>query len=210
MGPMVPKPHSPDNKDTAHNCRDVKIDRAYIGSCTGGKITDMIFAPNILKGKTVKVKTFVVPGSTEVHADMKRLNLRGAAREGNEKSIEDVLVDAGCLIGASGCRARCGAPAAAPPPPAPPPTPSAASRARKSASPPPTATSPAAWAPRTPPSTSPPPSPSPPAPSPAASPTPASTSAPRSKPAWQESSNATIEDKWKSAQESPGIAIPGS
>jgi 3-isopropylmalate/(R)-2-methylmalate dehydratase large subunit len=50
MEPMVAKPHSPDNKDTAHNCRDVKLDRAYIGSCTGGKITDMIFAANILKG----------------------------------------------------------------------------------------------------------------------------------------------------------------
>lgn len=111
MEPMVAKPHSPDNKDTAHNCRDVKVDRAYIGSCTGGKITDMIFAANLLKGNTVKIKTFVVPGSTEVHADMKRLNLRGAVREGNEKSIEDVLVDAGCLIGASGCSACLGGPA---------------------------------------------------------------------------------------------------
>ncbi|HEY7117699.1 MAG TPA: aconitase family protein, partial [Tepidisphaeraceae bacterium] len=110
MEPMVAKPHSPDNKDTAHNCRDVRVDRAYIGSCTGGKITDMIFAANILKGNTVKVKTFVVPGSTEVHADMKRLNLRGAPREGNEKSIEDILLDAGCLVGPSGCSACLGGP----------------------------------------------------------------------------------------------------
>ncbi len=110
MEPMVAKPHSPDNKDTAYNCRDVKLDRAYIGSCTGGKITDMIFAANILKGNQVKIETFVVPGSTEVHADMKRLNLRGAVREGNEKSIEDVLADAGCLIGASGCGACLGGP----------------------------------------------------------------------------------------------------
>ena len=58
----------PDNKDTAHNCRDVKLDRAYIGSCTGGKITDMIFAANILIGKEVKIPTYVVPGSTEVHS----------------------------------------------------------------------------------------------------------------------------------------------
>ena len=91
MEPLVAKPHSPDNKDTAHNCRDVKLDRAYIGSCTGGKITDMIFAASILKGNTVKVKTFVVPGSTEVHADMKRLNLRGVEKDPNEKSIEDIL-----------------------------------------------------------------------------------------------------------------------
>ncbi len=110
MEPMVAKPHSPDNKDTAHNCRDVKLDRAYIGSCTGGKITDMIFAANILKGNKVNIPTFVVPGSTEVHSDMKKLNLRGVERQGNEKSIEDVLADAGCNIGPSGCAACLGGP----------------------------------------------------------------------------------------------------
>lgn len=110
MQPMVAKPHSPDNKDTAHNCRHVKLDRAYIGSCTGGKITDMIFAANILKGNTVRIPTYVVPGSTEVHRDMKTLNLRGAPREGNEKSIEDVLLDAGCMVGPSGCGACLGGP----------------------------------------------------------------------------------------------------
>jgi len=110
MEPMVAKPHSPDNKDTARNCRDVKIDQAYIGSCTGGKITDMIFAANIVKGRKVKVPTYVVPGSTEVHADMKRLNLRGVDKDSNEKSIEDVLLDAGCLVGPSGCAACLGGP----------------------------------------------------------------------------------------------------
>src|SRR3954471_2654016 len=110
MEPMVAKPHSPDNKDTAANCRDVKLDQAYIGSCTGGKITDMIFAAHILKGNRVKIPTKVVPGSTEVHADMKRLNLRGAPRQGNEKSIEDVLLDAGCDLFASGCGACLGGP----------------------------------------------------------------------------------------------------
>jgi len=37
MEPMVAKPHSPDNKDTARNCSSVKLDRAYIGSCTAAK-----------------------------------------------------------------------------------------------------------------------------------------------------------------------------
>ena len=110
MEPMVAKPHSPDNKDTAHNCRDVKLDRAYIGSCTGGKITDMIFAAHILKGNQVKIPTYVVPGSTEVHQDMKTLNLRGALKSPNEKSIEDVLADAGCILGPSGCGACLGGP----------------------------------------------------------------------------------------------------
>jgi len=109
--PLVAKPHSPDNKDTARNCRDVKVDRVYIGSCTGGKITDMIFAAAILNGRKVKVPTFVVPSSTEVHADMLRLNVRGEAKSAGEKSIMDVLADAGCTIGPSGCAACLGGPA---------------------------------------------------------------------------------------------------
>ncbi|HTW93247.1 MAG TPA: aconitase family protein, partial [Tepidisphaeraceae bacterium] len=110
LEPLVAKPHSPDNRDTAYNCREVKLDQAYVGSCTGGKITDMIFAANILKGNKVKIPTYVVPGSTEVHADMKRLNLRGVEKGPNEKSIEDVLLDAGCNVGASGCAACLGGP----------------------------------------------------------------------------------------------------
>lgn len=110
LQPLVAKPHSPDNRDTAYNCRDVKLDQAYIGSCTGGKITDMIFAANILKGRRVKIPTYVVPGSTEVHADMKRLNLRGVAKKADEKSVEDVLQEAGCQVGASGCAACLGGP----------------------------------------------------------------------------------------------------
>jgi 3-isopropylmalate/(R)-2-methylmalate dehydratase large subunit len=70
----------------------------------------MIFAANILKGRRVKIPTYVVPGSTEVHADMKRLNLRGVAKKADEKSVEDVLQEAGCQVGASGCAACLGGP----------------------------------------------------------------------------------------------------
>jgi 3-isopropylmalate/(R)-2-methylmalate dehydratase large subunit len=70
----------------------------------------MIFAANILKGNRVKIPTYVVPGSTEVHADMKRLNLRGVDKGPNEKSVEEVLLDAGCNVGASGCAACLGGP----------------------------------------------------------------------------------------------------
>jgi hypothetical protein len=42
---------------------------------------------------------------------MKRLNLRGVEKDANEKSIEDILLDAGCLVGPSGCSACLGGPA---------------------------------------------------------------------------------------------------
>ena len=110
LEPLVAKPHSPDNRDTAHNCRDVKLDRAYVGSCTGGKITDMIFVAALLEGKQVKLPTFVVPGSTEVHADMLRLNIRGEPKQVGEKSIHEVLEGAGCQMAASSCAACLGGP----------------------------------------------------------------------------------------------------
>lgn len=110
LEPLVAKPHSPDNKDTAYNCRDVKLDRAYVGSCTGGKITDMIFVAALLDGQSVKIPTFVVPGSTEVHADMLRLNVKGEEKKPGDKSIWDILVDAGCTMGASSCAACLGGP----------------------------------------------------------------------------------------------------
>lgn len=110
LEPLVAKPFSPDNRDTARNCRDVKVDRAYIGSCTGGKITDMIFAARLLEGREVRTPTFVVPGSTEVHADMRRFNIYGEEKLETEPSVEDVLREAGCQIGASSCAACLGGP----------------------------------------------------------------------------------------------------
>jgi len=124
LEPLVAKPHSPDNKDLARNCSDQKLDRAYIGSCTGGKITDMIMAANLLHGNEVKIPTYVVPGSTEVHQDMVRLNLYGEPVQNTSNiehstsnidakastSVYDALENAGCLIGPASCAACLGGP----------------------------------------------------------------------------------------------------
>lgn len=110
LEPLVAKPFSPDNCDTAHHCRDVKLDRAYIGSCTGGKITDMLFVAALMEGNQVTIPTFVVPGSTEVHADMLRLNRHGNRKQPDEKSIYEILEDAGCQLAASSCAACLGGP----------------------------------------------------------------------------------------------------
>lgn len=41
------QPHSPDNRALARECKDVKIDRVYIGSCTGGKTEDFLAAAKV-------------------------------------------------------------------------------------------------------------------------------------------------------------------
>ena len=51
MEPVVAKPHSPDNKAFVRRCKGTKLDRAYIGSCTGGKMTDFRAAARILNGQ---------------------------------------------------------------------------------------------------------------------------------------------------------------
>ncbi len=66
LEPVVAKPHSPDNRARVREVQGTRLDRAYIGSCTGGKLTDFHAAARILKGNSVKVDTFVVPATTEV------------------------------------------------------------------------------------------------------------------------------------------------
>ncbi len=71
----------------------------------------MIFAAAILKGHEVVIPTFVVPGSTQVHADMLGLNISGQPKQDDEKSIYQILEDAGCQMGPSSCAACLGGPA---------------------------------------------------------------------------------------------------
>src|SRR5207237_9349053 len=71
LEPVVAKPHSPDNRATVREVRGTKLDRAYIGSCTGGKLTDFRAAAGLLKGKHVRIDTFIVPATTEIAAQMK-------------------------------------------------------------------------------------------------------------------------------------------
>ncbi len=104
LEPTVAKPHSPDNRGLARELKDVKIDRAYIGSCTGGKLTDFLAAAHILKGRTVKVPTFIVPATTQVHAEMRTTCYK-------DVPLEKIFLDAGCQLGPASCAACLGGPA---------------------------------------------------------------------------------------------------
>src|SRR5580765_3422886 len=77
LEPVVAKPHSPDNRASVSEIKGTRLDRAYIGSCTGGKMTDFRAAAQILKGKSVRIDTFVVPATTEVAEGLKKERLNG-------------------------------------------------------------------------------------------------------------------------------------
>ena len=72
---------------------DVPIDRAFIGSCTNGRIEDLRDAARVLRGRKIAsgVRGMVVPGSTLVHQQ--------AEREG----LDRVFLDAGFEWRQSGC-----------------------------------------------------------------------------------------------------------
>jgi 3-isopropylmalate/(R)-2-methylmalate dehydratase large subunit len=103
LQPIVAKPHSPDNKASVSEVRGTKLDRAYIGSCTGGKLTDFRAAAAVLKGKSVQIDTFVVPATSEVAAGLKAERLNG-------QTLEEVFLSAGAKVGPPSCAACLGGP----------------------------------------------------------------------------------------------------
>jgi 3-isopropylmalate/(R)-2-methylmalate dehydratase large subunit len=69
------------------------IDQAFIGSCTNGRIEDLLLAAKILKGRQVKdgVRAIVIPASQEVYTQ--------ALREG----LIEIFTDAGAIVCGSAC-----------------------------------------------------------------------------------------------------------
>ncbi|KAH0460036.1 hypothetical protein IEQ34_010699 [Dendrobium chrysotoxum] len=94
LEPLVAKPHSPDNRALARECKDVKIDRVYIGSCTGGKTEDFMAAAKVFlaSGKKVKVPTFLVPATQKVWMDLYGLPVPGSGG----KTCSQIFEEAGC------------------------------------------------------------------------------------------------------------------
>lgn len=101
--PMVAKPHSPDNKATAEELEGTDLTRAYIGSCTGGKLSDFVAAAKIINGRELKLETFIVPATTEIAEGLKTTKLNG-------KTLLEVFEEAGCHIGQASCAACLGGP----------------------------------------------------------------------------------------------------
>ncbi len=86
--PVVAKPHFVDNVVPASECRDVKIDEAFLGSCSNGRIEDLRAGAKVIKGRKVapKVRFLVVPASKEVYIQ--------AAEEG----LLEIFMEAGAIV----------------------------------------------------------------------------------------------------------------
>ena len=91
--PTVAFPHLPENTRTFDEIGEVKIDQVVIGSCTNGRLEDLVVAANILKGKKVKkgVRTIVIPATNKIYLDAMEMGLL------------KIFIEAGAIVSTPTC-----------------------------------------------------------------------------------------------------------
>jgi len=93
LEPQVAFPHTVDNVKPVSQAKGIKFHQAVIGTCTNGRLEDLVVAAQILKGKKVhpKVRVLVIPASGAEYLL--------ALKEG----VLETLVEAGCVVLNPGC-----------------------------------------------------------------------------------------------------------
>ncbi len=86
-------PHLPENTRTFDNMPDIKIDQVVIGSCTNGRLSDLIIAAKIMKGRKVakRVRTIVIPATQKIYLEAMELGLL------------KIFIDSGCAVSTPTC-----------------------------------------------------------------------------------------------------------
>jgi 3-isopropylmalate/(R)-2-methylmalate dehydratase large subunit len=98
MLPLVAMPDSVDNVIPVEEAGPVPVNLCVIGTCSGGRLSDLRVAAGILQGARVQKGTrlLIVPASRKVYSD--------ALREG----LVDTFVSAGAIMVPPGCGPCCG------------------------------------------------------------------------------------------------------
>ncbi|MCD8067384.1 MAG: 3-isopropylmalate dehydratase large subunit [Lachnospiraceae bacterium] len=96
--PVLACPSQVDKIRPARELKDIAIDQVFIGSCTNGRLEDLMAAAEILKGKKVApfVKLIVTPASRKIYQQ--------AAANGTLQ----ILAEAGAMITHPACGLCCG------------------------------------------------------------------------------------------------------
>ncbi|NVO18375.1 MAG: 3-isopropylmalate dehydratase large subunit [Bacteroidetes bacterium] len=91
--PMVANPGHPHDDTSVLSVKNTKIDSAFLGSCTNGRIEDLRIAANIIKGRKVApgVVFKIVPTTDAIW------------RQALEEGLIQVFKDAGALVSNAGC-----------------------------------------------------------------------------------------------------------
>lgn len=95
LEPMVAFPHDPGNVHPISEAKNlhIKIDQAFLGSCTNARQEDLEVAARIMRGRKVHpdVRMLVSPASQEVYRDALKAGWL------------EILADAGCVVEHSTC-----------------------------------------------------------------------------------------------------------
>jgi 3-isopropylmalate/(R)-2-methylmalate dehydratase large subunit len=91
--PMVARPGHPHDDASVDSVKGTKIDSAFIGSCTNGRMDDLRIAATILKGKKVApgVVLKVVPATNSVW------------NQAMDEGLIKIFKDAGAMVSNAGC-----------------------------------------------------------------------------------------------------------
>lgn len=100
LSPVVAHPFLPSNVKSIEQTANmkIKIDQAFIGSCTNGRLSDLRIAADILKGKKIHkdVRMIITPATTKI------------ALQAQKEGLMDIFADAGCVVSNPTCGACLG------------------------------------------------------------------------------------------------------
>lgn len=93
LNPQVAKPHKVDNVSDISEVEGQKINQAYVGTCTNGRLEDLELVAHVLKGRTINpsVKFIIAPASRNVYL------------EALEKGFILTFIKAGAVVISPGC-----------------------------------------------------------------------------------------------------------
>jgi homoaconitate hydratase family protein len=93
LEPMVARPHRVDNVVGVSALSGTRVQQAFLGTCTNGRLEDIAAACEVIRGRHVArgTRLLVIPASSEV------------LREATELGYIATLLDAGAVIGVPGC-----------------------------------------------------------------------------------------------------------
>lgn len=93
IAPQIARPHTVDNVVPINKLKATKIDQAFLGTCTNGRLEDLQAAYSILKNRKINkdVKMIIAPASKDIF------------QSAIEKGIITEFVKAGACVVAPGC-----------------------------------------------------------------------------------------------------------
>jgi 3-isopropylmalate/(R)-2-methylmalate dehydratase large subunit len=98
LAPQIAAPHSPANADDAEAFKNIHLDIAYIGACTGAKYVDLKAAALVLKGRSV-AKTVTLKIAPASLRDQKKAEADGTMQILQDAGAEFLPTSCGICAG---------------------------------------------------------------------------------------------------------------